>query len=63
MNYFISCNFYSLELLINFSFFYLEIIGKLCLSIYYFHKVKLMKKSRQEIFTLERLKIKIEKLI
>ena len=43
MNYFISCNFYSLELLINFSFFYLEIIGNLCLSIYFFHKVKLMK--------------------
>ena len=64
MNYFISSNFYSPELLINFSFYYLEVIGNLCLSIYFFHKVKLMKMSRQEIFTLERLKIKIsEKLI
>ena len=64
MTYFINTNFYSPELLINFSFYYLDVIGNLCLSIYFFHKVKLMKMTQQEIFTLERLKIKIsEKLI
>ena len=43
MTYFINTNFYSPELLINFSFYYLDVIGNLCLSIYFFHKVILMK--------------------
>ena len=64
MNYFIASNFYSPELLINFSYYYLEIIGNISLSIYFLHKVELMKMTAQELFTLERLKIMIsQKLI
>ncbi len=64
MNYFIASNFYSPELLINFSYYYLEVIGNISLSIYFLHKVELMKMTAQELFTLERLKIMIsQKLI
>ena len=64
MNYFISSNFYSPELLINFSYYYLDVIGNICLSIYFLHKVELMKMSKQELFTLERLKLVIsQKLV
>ena len=59
MSYFIANNFYSPEMLINFSYYYLEVIGNLCLSINFLHKVELMKMSKQDIFTLERLKIAI----
>ena len=64
MNYFIQINFYSPELLINFSYYYLDVIGNICLSIYFLHKVELMKMSKQDIFTLERLKLMIsQKLV
>ena len=64
MNYFIQINFYSPELLINFSYYYLDVIGNICLSIYFLHKVELMKMSKQELFTLERLKLMIsQKLV
>ena len=64
MNYFIQSNFYSPELLINFSYYYLDVIGNICLSIYFLHKVQLMKMSKQELFTLERLKLMIsQKLV
>ena len=59
MSYFIANNFYSPEMLINFSYYYLEVLGNLCLSINFLHKVELMKMSKQDIFTLERLKIAI----
>ena len=61
MNYFIDQNYYSPDMVINLSFYYLEIIGNFCLSMFYYKKVKEMKLTLQEQFSLERLKIKISK--
>ena len=59
MSYFIDQNYYSPDLIINLSFYYLEIIGNYCLSMFFYKKVKKMKLTFQEKFSLERLKIKI----
>ena len=59
--YFISINFISPELLINLSYYYLNVIGNIIQSIYYLHKVKMMKLTLQEKFFLKRLKIAISK--
>ena len=63
MNYFIGINVYSPDMLINLSFYYLEIIGNYCLSIYYYRKAKQMKLTLQEQFSLKRLKIRISKAL
>ena len=59
--YFISINLTSPELLINLSYYYLNVIGNIIQSIYYLHKVKQMKLKLQEKFFLKRLKIEISK--
>ena len=61
MNYFISQNFYNMEIIINFSIYYLCIIGNLSQSIYFYEKVKKMKGNLLEKFQLERLRILISK--
>jgi PAS domain-containing protein len=61
MNYFISQNFYNMEIIINFSIYYLRVIGNLSQSIYFYEKVKKMKGNLLEKFQLERLRILISK--
>lgn len=61
MNYFINQNYYSPEMIINISLYYLEIIGNYCKSLYFFQKVKKMKLTYQEFFSYSRLKITIMK--
>ena len=62
--YYINAGLQSVELFLNLSDFYLEIIGNINLSIYYFHKVKNMKKNISELFLYNRLKIKLsQKLV
>ena len=61
MNYFINQNYYSTEMIINISLYYLEIIGNYCKSLYFFQKVKEMKLSYQERFSFNRLRISISK--
>ena len=63
MKYFIESNEYSPDMLMNLSFYYLEMIGNYCLSIFYFRKVKEMKLTFQEKFSLKRLKIRIAKAL
>ena len=63
MNYFIECKYYSPDMIINLSFYYLEVIGNYCLSMLYYKKSKEMKLNYQEMFSLERLKIKISKTL
>ena len=63
MKYFIDLNDYSPDMLMNLSFYYLEMIGNYCLSIFYFRKVKEMKLTFQEKFSLKRLKIRIAKAL
>jgi hypothetical protein len=63
-SYFINTGLQSVELFLNLSDFYLEIIGNINLSIYYFHKVKNLKKNISELFLYNRLKIKLsQKLV
>ena len=59
IRYFIVINNLSSELLINLSHYYLNIIGNVCLSIYYYNRAKEMKLNLQERFLLERLRINI----
>ena len=61
MNYFIGRNFYSAEMIINLSLYYLEIIGNYCKSMYFYQKVKTMKLTFQEYFSFMRLEIAISK--
>ena len=63
MNYFIDLNDYSPDMLMNLSFYYLEMIGNYCLAIFYFRKVKEIKLTLQEKFSLKRLKIRISKAL
>ena len=61
MEYFISKNYYNAEILINFSYYYLYIIGNVCKCIYYLEKIINIQKTPAENFTFERLKIIISK--
>ena len=61
MEYFISKNYYNAEILINFSYYYLYIIGNVCKCIYYLEKIINIHKTPAENFTFERLKIIISK--
>ena len=61
MNYVISLNHYSPDMIINLSLYYIDIIGNFCQAIYYYKLVKGMKLTFQERISFERLKIKISK--
>ena len=63
MNYFIVQNYYSPDLIINLSIYYLDIIGNYCQAMYYYKKVKEMKLTLQEQSSFERLKLKISKAL
>ena len=63
MSYFVSINFFNPELIINLSYYYLNIIGNICMSIYYYKKVKSMNLTISEYFLLKRLKINISKFL
>ena len=63
MNFFISQCYYSPEMLINLSLYYLQVIGNYCQAIYYYRKVKEMKLSYQENFSFIRLKFKISRAL
>ena len=57
ISYYVKIEYYIPELIINLSHYYLEVIGNICLSIYYFEKVKKMKLTFKEEYLLERLKM------
>ena len=61
MNFLISQNFYSPDLVINLSLYYIDNIGNYCLAIYYYKKIKEMTLTFQQKASFERLKIKISK--
>jgi hypothetical protein len=63
MNYFISHNYYNAEMLINLSFYYLNVVGNQCLAIYFYTKVKNMNLSIEDNFYLMRLKFAISKAL
>ena len=64
MKYFLSENFYNAEIMINYSFYYLKIIGNISQAIYVLEKIKTMKLNLFEKFSYERLKLIIsEQLI
>jgi len=63
MNFFISQTYYSPEMLINLSLYYLQVIGNYCQAIYYYKKIKEMKLSFQENFSFTRLSFKISKAL
>ena len=63
MNYLISQNFYSPDMLINLSVYYIDIIGNYCQAMYYYKLVKGMNLTIQEKISFERLKIKISKTL
>ncbi len=63
MSYFVSINFFNPELIINLSYYYLNIIGNICMSIFYYKKVKAMNLTISEHFLLKRLKINISKFL
>ena len=60
INYYLKIDFYSPELVMNLSHYYLNVIGNVCLCIYHYKKANQMNLTIQEKFLLERLKIKIE---
>ena len=60
INYYLKIDFYSPELVMNLSHYYLNVIGNVCLCIYHYKKANQMNLTFQEKFLLERLKIKIE---
>ena len=60
-DYFLSINLFNPEFLINLSYYYLNFIGNIIQSIYFFHKVKKMKLTIQEKFFLKRLEIAISR--
>ena len=61
MNYLISQNYYSPDLVINLSLYYIDNIGNYCLAIYYYKKIKEMTLTFQQKSSFERLKLKISK--
>lgn len=63
MNYFISQSYYSPEMIINISLYYLQIIGNFCQALFYYKKVKEMKLTLQEQFSLVRLELAISKAL
>ena len=63
MSYFVSINFFNPELIINLSYYYLNIIGNICMSIFYYKKGKEMNLTISEHFLLKRLKINISKFL
>ena len=63
MNYFISQSYYSPEMIINISLYYLQIIGNYCQALFYYKKVKEMKLTLQEQFSLVRLELAISKAL
>ena len=63
MNYFVSINHYSPEMIINLSHYYLIVIGNICMSLFYYQKVKGMKLTIQEHFLLKRLEIIISGIL
>ena len=60
LNFFIALNFYTPEMIINLSLYYLNEIGNICKALYYYRKSKEMKLSIQEKFSLIRLKFTIQ---
>ena len=56
MQYYISHNCYNNELLLNFSYYYLFVIGNKCQAIYLYEKTKKMQMNLIEYFSLQRLK-------
>ena len=63
MNYVITQNYYSPDLIINLSLYYINDIGNYCLAIFYYKKVKEMRLSFQQKASFERLKLKISKAL
>ena len=63
MQYFISQSYYSPEMIINISLYYLQIIGNFCQALFYYKKVKEMKLTYQEYFSLVRLELAISKTL
>jgi PAS domain S-box-containing protein len=63
MNFFIGHNYYSPNMVINMSLYFLEIIGNFCQAMFYYKKVKEMKLSIQEHFSFIRLKHKISQAL
>lgn len=63
MNFFIGHNYYSPNMVINMSLYYLEIIGNFCQAMFYYKKLKEMKLSLQEYFSFVRLKLKISQAL
>ncbi|MCQ2816891.1 MAG: PAS domain S-box protein, partial [archaeon] len=63
MNYFLVNSYYSPEMIINISLYYLQIIGNFCKALYYYKKVKEMKLTLQEQFSLVRLELAISKAL
>ena len=62
MNFYIAQSYYSADMLINLSFYYLSIIGNNCLCLLYYKKVSEMKLTLQETFAFKRLSFAIEKI-
>ena len=56
MEYYVEHNCYNNELLLNFSYYYLNVIGNKCQAIYLYEKAKKMPLSLIEYFSLQRLK-------
>lgn len=63
MNYFISQNYYSADMLINRSLYYLTILGNHCQAMFYYKKVKELKLTMQERFSFVRLHYQISKAL
>ena len=60
INYFLSQNYFSVDILINYFLYYLIIIGNVCQSIFFYRKIKDLKLSINQQFSYLRLKITIE---
>jgi hypothetical protein len=63
INYFIAQNFYSPEILMNISMYFLVILGNFCQAIYYYNRVAAMRLTADESFALNRLKYYISKAL
>jgi PAS domain S-box-containing protein len=63
INYFINQSFYSADMLINLSLYYLTVIGNYCQAMVIYKKVKEMKLTLQEKFSFTRLKFLISKTL
>ena len=60
LNFFLSQNFSSVDMLINISLYYLIVIGNVCQSIFFYKKIKEIKLTVIQKFSYIRLKITIE---